>query len=96
MTGAVRHTSLVYAAHDRKHRPASHPLLAGRPIVTTEDEQDDPLSGWRIRAHRIMRGWSQGDLARRLGVSRPAVAQWESGRNRPSERHVAALRRLLL
>jgi len=34
----------------------------------------------RIRDARISKGWSQMDLAAAVGVSRSAVAQWETGR----------------
>ena len=36
--------------------------------------------GTRIRATRRDRGMTQDDLASRIGVSRSAVAQWETGR----------------
>ena len=36
--------------------------------------------GARIRAERRDRGLTQDELARRIGVSRSAVAQWETGR----------------
>lgn len=35
--------------------------------------------GARIRAARALRGWSQSELAKRLGVHRGTVAAWESG-----------------
>jgi len=35
--------------------------------------------GQRIRAHREARGWTQGDLAKRLGRTQTAVSYWESG-----------------
>ena len=37
----------------------------------------------QVIAARIKRGWSQGDLARALGVSRPVVSRLESGDNDP-------------
>jgi transcriptional regulator with XRE-family HTH domain len=37
-------------------------------------------SGERIRAARVERGWTQEDLAAAVGVSRSAVAQWETDR----------------
>jgi transcriptional regulator with XRE-family HTH domain len=37
-------------------------------------------SGARIRAARQERGWTQDDLAAAVGVSRSAVAQWETDR----------------
>jgi transcriptional regulator with XRE-family HTH domain len=36
--------------------------------------------GSRIAAARRARGWTQGELAMQVGVSRSAVAQWETGR----------------
>ncbi len=46
-------------------------------------EQQQPLAnatGERIRAARLARGMTQADLARAIGVSRSAVAQWETDR----------------
>lgn len=41
----------------------------------------DPVQiGERIRAARQDRGWTQEQLAEAVGVSRSAVAQWETGR----------------
>ncbi len=37
-------------------------------------------AGARIRHLRRARGWTQEELARATGVSRSAVAQWETGR----------------
>lgn len=37
-------------------------------------------TGHRLRAERRERGLTQDQLARRVGVSRSAVAQWETGR----------------
>ncbi|HVZ06823.1 helix-turn-helix domain-containing protein [Rhodopila sp.] len=36
--------------------------------------------GARLRQERIDRGMTQDQLARRIGVSRSAIAQWETGR----------------
>ncbi len=36
--------------------------------------------GTRIRDVRRERGWTQDEFAQRVGVSRSAVAQWETGR----------------
>lgn len=41
----------------------------------------DPVRiGARIRAARAARSWTQDQLANAVGVSRSAVAQWETGR----------------
>ena len=38
----------------------------------------------RVREHREGAGWSQGELARRLGVSRQTVISIEKGKFDPS------------
>lgn len=47
--------------------------------------------GRRIVQLRRRRAWSQGDLARRLGVTRERVGNWERGENRPPLESLAAL-----
>jgi transcriptional regulator with XRE-family HTH domain len=47
--------------------------------------------GRRIADHRAKRGWTQSDLAERLGVSRVAVSHLEAGMSTPGERTVALL-----
>jgi transcriptional regulator with XRE-family HTH domain len=47
--------------------------------------------GRRIAALRAERGWTQQDLAERLGVSRVAVSHLETDINTPGERTVALL-----
>lgn len=87
-------SALLFAASDGRHLPASHPVLSGVPVNPAAAERT-VLSGWRIRALRIARGMTQYDLAAEVGVSRPAVAQWESGHARPSSEHEARLREVL-
>lgn len=46
--------------------------------------------GQAIRAQRRRHGMSVSELANRVGVSRPTVYDWESGKAAPHpERHVA-------
>jgi transcriptional regulator with XRE-family HTH domain len=47
--------------------------------------------GARIATHRKALGWTQQELAERLGASRTAVSHLESGLATPSERTVAML-----
>lgn len=47
--------------------------------------------GERIKQARKSQGYSQADLARRLGVSQPAVANWESGIHDPRRLTLAKL-----
>lgn len=44
-------------------------------------DPDDDKVGARIRAARLARGMTQADLAADVGVSRSAVAQWETERS---------------
>jgi transcriptional regulator with XRE-family HTH domain len=47
--------------------------------------------GTRLAAHRKALGWTQQELAERLGASRAAVSHLEAGLSVPSERTVALL-----
>jgi transcriptional regulator with XRE-family HTH domain len=47
--------------------------------------------GARIAIHRKALGWTQQELAERLGASRTAVSHLEAGQATPSERTVALL-----
>ena len=42
------------------------------------------MLGMRIAILRISKGWSQAELARRIGVSTSAVGMYEQGRREPS------------
>lgn len=52
-------------------------------------EEEFRLAAELIKA-RARAGLSQGDLARRMGTSQPAVARLESGRHRPTTRSIEA------
>ena len=47
--------------------------------------------GRRIADHRGKRGWTQTDLAERLGISRVAVSHLEADMSTPGERTIALL-----
>ncbi len=51
--------------------------------------------GARIGALRRERGWSQADLAERLGVTRERLRKWEAGRNAPPLEGLISLSRAL-
>lgn len=46
-------------------------------------KSDNPTIGEIIRFEREARNWKQAQLAERLGVTRGAVAQWETGETTP-------------
>ena len=48
-------------------------------------------TGERIKAARNALGWSQAILAAKVGVTRPAVTQWESGATTPDPDRTARL-----
>ena len=50
--------------------------------------------GPRIQALRRSRGWTQGQLALALKVSRQAVSKWEAGQSMPDGENIVALSRL--
>lgn len=38
---------------------------------------------WQIRRERELRGWTQGELAERVGRTQTAISYWESGKRTP-------------
>ncbi len=54
--------------------------------ISIDDADELASIGERIRAARRSRGISQSELAQRVGVSQPAIANWETGVHDP--RHV--------
>ena len=54
-------------------------------ITTLNDiKGENAMLGIRIAILRITKGWSQAELARRIGVSTSAVGMYEQGRREPS------------
>ncbi|MGW7356627.1 helix-turn-helix domain-containing protein [Streptomyces sp. NPDC054802] len=45
----------------------------------------------RLRGLREARGWSQSELARRSGIVRPAISNYEAGKREPTDRIITAL-----
>lgn len=64
--------------------------LRGEPDAAEEPATNDDF-GERLHRLRRERGLSLGDIAARLGVSKPTVWAWEHGKSRPVERRLAAL-----
>jgi transcriptional regulator with XRE-family HTH domain len=54
----------------------------------------EPAIGTRIARRRHVLGWTQKELADRLGVSKSAVANWERGKNFP-RRHLGRVEYIL-
>ena len=48
----------------------------------------------KIMKLRKQQGWSQEELAMKLGVSRQSVSKWESGASDPSTTNLMALAKL--
>lgn len=44
---------------------------------------DDRPAGELLGIYRVLRGWSQKELARRLGVAPAQVSRWECRRSTP-------------
>lgn len=86
-------SALISAARDRKHRPLSHPLIAGKPVPPEADYYRHIAD--RIRILRATSGLTQRQLGRRLGVSGVTICHWERGKQRPTAWHVDRLEREL-
>lgn len=52
------------------------------------------LSGEEIKRRRMANGWTQVELAKKVGASRRAVVNWEAGED-PQGRNMNALERVL-
>ena len=50
---------------------------------------------YKIRQWRDVKGWTQEQLARNLGVSLNTVQRWESGKTRPSPLAIEKLQEIL-
>jgi len=73
----------------RKTEFIGQPGGAARRIVTRADgavEKDDliPAERWAATSARAQSGLSQTEFAKRLGVSKRTLQEWEQGRKRPS------------
>jgi putative transcriptional regulator len=49
----------------------------------------------KIRQCRVLKGWTQEQLARNIGVSLNTVQRWESGKNLPSPLAMEKLQKVL-
>ncbi|MFC2068033.1 multiprotein-bridging factor 1 family protein [Chloroflexota bacterium] len=49
----------------------------------------------KIRQCRDLKGWTQEQLARKVGVSLNTVQRWESGRTKPSQLAMEKLQEVL-
>ncbi len=85
-------TSLVYAAGDRKHRPASHPVLMGKPLLD-EGAYYAHIAA-RIRLLRAGLGMTQREFGARVGVSGVTVHHWEHANQRPTAWSIDRIERL--
>jgi transcriptional regulator with XRE-family HTH domain len=80
VTTAERAEAWVRVGAPRAARRLREAAVAGLPGV-----------GHLLRAMRRRRGWTQQDVASRVGVRQSAVARWERAEARPSATHLHAL-----
>ena len=52
------------------------------------------MTGEKIKELRTARGWTQADLARRLGITRNGVNSWEQGLSVPSPASLVELAKI--
>jgi transcriptional regulator with XRE-family HTH domain len=70
--------------------------LRSAPISSDEGAAEPSEDfGARLQRLRRERGLSLGDIAGRLGVSKPTVWAWEHGKSRPVERRLSGLAEVL-
>lgn len=83
------HPAVLSAAQLRS--AAQEPDLAPPPAVAAPAAIGGESFGERVHRLRKLRGLTQGELAARLGVSKPTVWAWEQGRARPIEERLEAI-----
>lgn len=64
-------------------------------LANSSPEEGPNSFAERVRTARRARGWDQVELARRLGVSRETVSEWERDRTSPRRGHLERLEALL-
>jgi transcriptional regulator with XRE-family HTH domain len=69
-------------------------------LAFPQGSRADTMSGMEpftsiVVAELARRGWSQGELARRVGVSQPAVSRWLANEREPGFREAIAVAREL-
>jgi transcriptional regulator with XRE-family HTH domain len=80
--------------HDADVSPLTGQSSTGPPAAVVNFSGMD-TAGQRIRRARENRGWTQQDLADRLGISRASISQWESNLYRPGREAIRALVKVL-
>ncbi|WP_324698380.1 helix-turn-helix domain-containing protein [Novosphingobium aerophilum] len=65
--------------------------LGASPMTSAPAAIGGESFGERLHRLRKLRGFTQGELAARLGVSKPTVWAWEQGRARPIEERLDAI-----
>jgi len=65
------------------------------PLADGQRAQVRARWGNQLRAARLARGLSQAQLAAVVGVSRPAVSEWERGLCAPTDLHRLSIARAL-
>lgn len=63
----------------------------GTGMVGWAEEEVMQMLGARLAALRRQKGWSQGELAKKLSISPSAIGMYEQGRREPSAQTLAAL-----
>ena len=69
------------------------PVFKTEPILLSQREALMPM-GEKIQALRNTKGWSQEDLAKKLGTTGPNVSRWENDHGSPSVESLKELSKL--
>ncbi|MDN0063790.1 helix-turn-helix transcriptional regulator [Collinsella ihumii] len=59
--------------------------------MSTRIKHEAMIIGSAIREHRVAAGWTQGELARRVYVTRQTVNNWEAGKTLPDTQSLRLL-----
>jgi transcriptional regulator with XRE-family HTH domain len=79
-----------------QHLPCKEPVVAAQWLTMSDHDPDSSLPlGQRVKQLRAEHGWSQADLAAKIGTDAGQISRYENGRMSPSAEAVVRLAEIL-
>src|SRR5215471_15213001 len=84
--------SYIQMANGMQHLPCKEPVVAAQWLTMSDHDPDSALPlGQRVKQLRAEHGWSQADLAAKIGTDAGQISRYENGRMSPSAEAVVRL-----
>lgn len=79
-----------------QHHPCAEPVVVAQWAAMSDHDQASPLPlGGRLKQLRAEHGWSQADLATKIGTDAGQISRYENGRMSPSAEALVRLAEIL-